>query len=113
MFLLILSVVQILKISSQNQKIFLINNRYIGWLYKYTLYIVTYMDRERTLKKIGHKIRRCREDAGFSQDDFAYYAEIARSYYAGIERGEHNLTVLKLIHIARKLKIDPCWLLDV
>lgn len=52
------------------------------------------------LVAIGRHIRAMREAAGYSQEDFADHAEMDRTYYGGIERGERNVSVLNLIRLA-------------
>lgn len=59
-----------------------------------------------SLGHVGERIRALREAAGYSQDNFALEAGIARSYYSGIERGERNVAVLNLIRIASTLGVE-------
>ena len=70
------------------------------------------MDKDRVLKKLGRKIREARENAGYSQEDFAYKFDFGRSYFSAVENGRCNITVIQLIRIAHALKIDPCELLE-
>ena len=56
---------------------------------------------------LGAAIRRARADVGLSQEALAVDADLDRSYVGGIERGEHNLTVMSLIKIADALKMPP------
>lgn len=76
------------------------------------------MPRHPQLEEIGKNIRkarkglhdRARDDVGkkkWSQDGFATELGIARSYFGGVERGERNLSVLKLLEIAVALEIEP------
>jgi transcriptional regulator with XRE-family HTH domain len=55
------------------------------------------------LVAIGAAIRAARRDVGLSQEALAADAGLDRSYLGGIERGEHNITVVNLIRIARAL----------
>lgn len=48
----------------------------------------------------GSAIRDARKERGFTQESFASEAEIDRSYYGAIERGEFNLTVDTILKIA-------------
>lgn len=57
------------------------------------------------LKILGTRIRELRQKAGYSQENFAYEVGFGRGYYGGIERGEHNVSTLNLIKIAKKLKV--------
>jgi transcriptional regulator with XRE-family HTH domain len=52
---------------------------------------------------LGRNIRRLREQRAISQENFALEANLARSYYSGIERGGRNLAALNLIKIADAL----------
>ncbi|MDH2546096.1 helix-turn-helix transcriptional regulator [Acinetobacter baumannii] len=62
-------------------------------------------------KKIGHAIRICRVDQKITQEKLALLCNIDRSYLGRIERGEVNITVLKLYEIAYILKVEPQILL--
>ena len=55
------------------------------------------------LNEIGNKIRKVRIDSGFSQEVLAQLADLDRSYYGGIERGERNLSAINLVRIASAL----------
>jgi transcriptional regulator with XRE-family HTH domain len=48
---------------------------------------------------------------GLSQEALAVDAELDRSYVGGIERGEHNLTLINLQKIANALGTKPSVLL--
>lgn len=60
---------------------------------------------------LGLAIRQLRSDQGLSQEGLAHEIGLDRSYIGGIERGEHNLTLMNLIKIAEKLGIEPSELL--
>lgn len=62
-------------------------------------------------QQIGHAIRTCRVDQKITQEKLALLCNIDRSYLGRIERGEVNITVLKLYEIAHILKIEPQFLL--
>ena len=64
------------------------------------------------LVALGEAIRRARTGAGLSQEALAVDADLDRSYMGGIERGEHNLTVMNIVKIANALKLKPSTLLD-
>jgi transcriptional regulator with XRE-family HTH domain len=63
------------------------------------------------LVKIGEVIRRMRKQRGLSQELLAIDAGVDRSYMGGIERGEHNLTVMTLTRIAAALDCKASVLL--
>lgn len=58
------------------------------------------------LVSIGRVIRALRMERGLSQEALAYEAGVDRSYMGGIERGEHNVTVINLLRICRCLQIS-------
>lgn len=60
--------------------------------------------KNRVLKNIGESVRSRRTDAGFSQEKLAEKADVHRNYIGKIERGEQNLTVQSLIHLAKALR---------
>jgi transcriptional regulator with XRE-family HTH domain len=64
------------------------------------------------LVALGAAIRRARTGVGLSQEALAVDADLDRSYVGGIERGEHNLTVMNVVKIADALKLKPSTLLD-
>lgn len=63
------------------------------------------------LTELGAAIRSARLNAALSQEALASDAELDRSYMGGIERGEHNLTLINLHKIAMALGTDPSKLL--
>ena len=63
------------------------------------------------LLSLGAAIRNARKAAGLSQEILAADAELDRSYMGGVERGEHNLTLMNLCKIAKALKVCPSSLL--
>ena len=64
------------------------------------------------LVALGEAVRRARTGAGLSQEALAVDADLDRSYMGGIERGEHNLTVMNIVKIADALNLKPSTLLD-
>jgi len=57
--------------------------------------------------QIGNKIRRLRENKGFSQEDMAERLQISRSAYSRIENGETNSWVNHLDKLCENLDIKP------
>ena len=68
--------------------------------------------RNKELVALGLAVRELRLAKGWSQEAFADYAEIDRSYIGGIERGEHNIALINLVKIASTLGIKAAQLLD-
>lgn len=58
-------------------------------------------------QKFGRLVRRLRERRGYTQEEFADLVETERSYYSGIERGRHSLTLTKIATIIKVL--DMRW----
>jgi transcriptional regulator with XRE-family HTH domain len=61
---------------------------------------------------LGRNLRAFREAEELSQEAFAERMGYHRTYWAGIERGERNLTLQSVERIAGKLKIEPLLLLE-
>lgn len=61
---------------------------------------------------IGQAIRELRAEAGLSQEALAHESGVDRSYMGGIERGEHNMTIINLMRISRCLQISVSELLQ-
>ncbi len=64
------------------------------------------------LVALGDAIRRARTAIGLSQEALATDADLDRSYVGGIERGEHNPTIMNIAKIANALQLKPSTLLD-
>ena len=65
------------------------------------------------LVALGNAIRLKRAEIGLSQEALAVDADLDRSYVGGIERGEHNLTVMNVKKLADALGTTPSILLDL
>lgn len=61
--------------------------------------------------KIGKLIRNKRKEKEISQEKLALLCNIDRSYLGRIERGEVNITILKLYEISNILETNPKELL--
>lgn len=59
---------------------------------------------------LGKRIRAKRRELGMSQEGLAHEAGLDRSYAGRIERGEHNLTFVSLVKIARAMGCDAAAL---
>jgi transcriptional regulator with XRE-family HTH domain len=55
---------------------------------------------------LGMAIRAKRSNIGLSQEALAHDTGLDRSYMGGIERGEHNVAVINLLKICRRLEIS-------
>ena len=61
---------------------------------------------------LGHNVRRIRTQAGLSQEELGYRAQLHRTYISSIERGERNVSVENIFAIAEALQVPPGDLLD-
>jgi transcriptional regulator with XRE-family HTH domain len=61
---------------------------------------------------VGKNLRAYRLERGYSQEAFADYMGVHRTYFGAVERGERNLTLQTLEKIAEFLGVDPRTLLD-
>jgi transcriptional regulator with XRE-family HTH domain len=64
------------------------------------------------LVSLGSTIRALRTERNVSQEALAYEASLDRSYMGGIERGEHNITVLNLMKVAVQLDMKMSELFE-
>ncbi len=62
--------------------------------------------RHPNLVKIGKLIREARKAKGYSQEGLAADAQLARTYFGRLERGEQNVSIQNLIQIALTLKVE-------
>lgn len=58
------------------------------------------------LKTFGEKVRKIRNEKGFSQEELAHKADLHRTYIGMIERAEKNITLLNIEKIAKALEVD-------
>ena len=68
------------------------------------------MEKHPDLIALGENIRRLRKAADMTQADLAGAAELSVNYVGETERGERNPSFLKLVVIAKALKVSPCVL---
>ncbi|OFI39536.1 transcriptional regulator [Arthrobacter sp. SW1] len=66
-------------------------------------------DLQRTL---GDNLRRIRKQMGMSQEEFADYLNVHRTYAGGVERGERNLTLRSVEALAKVLQVEAISLLQ-
>jgi transcriptional regulator with XRE-family HTH domain len=63
-------------------------------------------------QRLASNIRRLREGAGWSQEDYADRAGIHRTYVSDIERGMRNPTILVVDKLSKPLNVSPGSLLE-
>ena len=56
--------------------------------------------------KVGIRIKELRESKQISQKDLAYTADIDRSYIAGVESGQRNISIVNIERIASALDVS-------
>ncbi len=66
----------------------------------------------KVLVRLGLEIKKKRKECGMSQEALAAEAGLDRSYMGGVERGEHNLTVMSLHRIATALNLKLVNIFD-
>jgi transcriptional regulator with XRE-family HTH domain len=62
-------------------------------------------------RTVGRKLRAYRKARDLSQEQFADFLKVHRTYMGGVERGERNLTLQTLERIAGSIGVDPLTLL--
>jgi XRE family transcriptional regulator, regulator of sulfur utilization len=61
--------------------------------------------------QLGERIRRLREERGWSQESFAHEGGLGRSFAGAIERGEKDIRLSTLMKLARTLGVSLSQLL--
>jgi len=64
------------------------------------------MDEANTLLELGKRIRSQRKAIGVTQEQLALIANVDRSYYGAVERGERNVTFTVLCRLCIALQCD-------
>ena len=62
---------------------------------------------EKMIQKIfGDNLKRIREEQDLSQESLAFIAGLSRSYYAEVEGGKRNLSLINISRIASALDVE-------
>jgi transcriptional regulator with XRE-family HTH domain len=56
--------------------------------------------------KLGERIKQIRLSKGISQEKFALSIEMDRTYYASVESGKRNISIINIEKIANGLEIS-------
>jgi transcriptional regulator with XRE-family HTH domain len=56
--------------------------------------------------KVGSRIKELRNKSGLSQERFALSIDMDRTYFASVELGKRNISILNLAKIAKGLNIS-------
>jgi len=96
------------------------NELYTPWIYIQLLWIVLSFGAGLLVKKkdarlvaFGKRVRALRVSKKISQEGLAMLAGLDRSYMGHVERGETNLTLLKVHQIADALDVHPSSLFRI
>lgn len=57
-------------------------------------------------KELGNRIRKLRKNTGLSQEKFALKIGMDRTYYASVENGRRNISILNIKKIADGFSIS-------
>lgn len=63
------------------------------------------IDETNFLRDLGHRIRRHREESGWTQEELGEKCELHRTFIGSVERGERNVSILNLRQIAKALRV--------
>ena len=58
------------------------------------------------LKSVGLRVKKYRLERSWSQEELGLRSNLDRTYIGGIERGERNISILKLKKIAGVLQVS-------
>jgi len=59
------------------------------------------------LQKFGDSVRRARKELEISQEVFAEWTDLHRTYIGQVERREKNISFVNILKIAKAIKILP------
>lgn len=68
--------------------------------------------RPNLLARFGSRVRRLRQEKGYSQESLAAECGLDRTYIGGIERGERNVALKNIEKISVALGVSLAELLD-
>jgi transcriptional regulator with XRE-family HTH domain len=61
---------------------------------------------------LGNRSREFRLQRKLSQEKLAELADLHRNYVGGVERGERNISIIKIVKLAHALDVRPANLLQ-
>jgi transcriptional regulator with XRE-family HTH domain len=70
------------------------------------------MDEKAILRKLGTRIRAQRKSIGVTQEALALLADVDRSYYGAVERGQRNVTFTVLCRLCVALQCNVATLTE-
>ncbi len=82
------------------------NGTHSPWLSLVSLMTISIMADSDILQRFGERVRELRKGRGWTQEAFADYCGLGRTYVGGIERGERNVALRNIEVIAATLEIS-------
>lgn len=70
------------------------------------------MEEQAILCELGNRIKVQRKHIGLTQEQLALVADVDRSYFGAVERGERNITFIVLCRLCLALRCDVATLTD-
>lgn len=67
---------------------------------------------KRFLQSLGDRIREFRTQMGMTQEELGQKCSLHRTYIGSVERGERNVSILKLRQIAKAMRTSVSALLE-
>ncbi|MBS5197911.1 helix-turn-helix transcriptional regulator [uncultured Blautia sp.] len=64
------------------------------------------------LKKFGRRVRELRQETGLSQEKFALKIGMDRTYFASVETGKRNVSLMNIKKIADGLSVSMATLFE-
>ena len=68
---------------------------------------------KKTQVLFGKKLSMVRQERGLSPEKLAQMAGVSRNLVGRVERGEHNLTLDRIVDFAHALKVKPVELFEL
>jgi transcriptional regulator with XRE-family HTH domain len=63
------------------------------------------LEDEQFLREVGSRLRRRREELGWTQEELGQRCGLHRTFIGSVERGERNVAVLNLLRISQILRV--------
>jgi transcriptional regulator with XRE-family HTH domain len=63
-------------------------------------------------RALGQAVQEIRKEKGLAQEATAYKSQIDRSYFSGIERGQHNVGFETLLKLSKGLGVPAAKLVE-
>lgn len=91
----------------QDDPVVTLNDTHSPWTKSHLpIYSLSMNDDTTILQDLGQRVRKLRQQQGFSQEAFAARCGLDRTYIGGIERGERNVALRNLSVIASRLGLS-------